>query len=346
MAQRSALPHFLTALYALLIVHASLQPFTGWLPPLPETPFYLWAPWPRFNVPDFVINFVAYMPLGLAATWMSGRDAMARTAVWRAIAGCALLSFAMESTQMYLPVRRASAVDLLANVLGASFGALAAAVVIGRPRWRQQLRQWREQAFIGGRLGDFGLTLLALWWVVHVNPAIVLFAATFQPDFAMATDTATTLLEGAQTALNFVGVLLFVALLLRRREYFGLTAICFIGASLALKAGAALLLLKPAAWDHWLRPGATIGIAVGALVLFVAVWLPRRPRMIVCAVALLSSLLAAVLMPDLLSAQSSIGRFHWHYGQLLNFNGLTRTVLLVWPLLAALHLLLLYGRRD
>jgi hypothetical protein len=31
---------------------------------------------------------------------------------------------------------------------------------------------------------------------------------------------------------------------------------------------------------------------------------------------------------------------------LLNFNGLTRTVLLVWPLLAALHLLLLYGQRE
>jgi hypothetical protein len=107
-----------------------------------------------------------------------------------------------------------------------------------------------------------------------------------------------------------------------------------------------MLLLKPAAWDHWLRPGAAIGVAVGALVLLVAVWLPRGPRVIVCAIALLSSLIAAVLMPDLLLAQPSLERFHWHYGHLLNFNGLTRTVLFVWPLLAALHLLLLYGRRD
>jgi len=345
-APRSALPHFMTALYALFIVHASLQPFSGWLPPPSGTPYFLWAPWPRFNLPDVLINVVAYMPLGLSATWMSGREATVTKAVLRAIVGCALLSLLMESTQMFLPMRRASTLDLVANSLGASLGALAAALVMSHPRWRQRLRSWRERAFIGGRLGDFGLTLLTLWWVVHVNPAIVLFAATFQPDHAMATDPAATMLEAAQTALNVVGVLLFVALLLRRREYFGIVAVCFIGLSLALKAGAAALLLKPAEWEHWLRPGAAIGVAVGALVLFVAVWLPRRPRMIVCAVALLSSLIAAVLMPDLLSAQTSIERFHWHYGHLLNFNGLTRTVLLVWPLLAALHLLLLYGRRE
>jgi VanZ family protein len=345
-ADRSALPHFLAALCALLIVHASLQPFTGWLPPFPGTPFWLWGPWPRFNLSDFVINVIAYMPLGLSATWMSGPKASVRKAVLRAIAACALLSLAMESAQMFLPVRRASPIDFLANALGATLGALAASVVMSRPRWRQRLRRWRESAFVGGRLGDFGLALLALWWVVHVNPAIALFAATFQPDYAVATDAAGVLLESAQTALNVVGVLLFVALLLRRREYFGIAALCFICASLVLKAGAAALLLKPAAWDHWLRPGPTIGVAVGALVLLVAVWLPRHPRMIVCAVALLSSLIAAVMMPDLLSAQPSLDRFHWHYGHLLNFNGLTRTVLLVWPLLAALHLLLLYGRRE
>ena len=344
--QRSALPHFVTALCTLLIIHASLQPFGGWLPLLPETPFFLWAPLPRFNLSDVVINIVAYMPLGFAATWLSGRDAPVRTAALRAIAGCALLSLAMEWAQMYLPMRRANIIDLVANVAGASAGALLGALILLRPRWRERLRSWRDQAFIRGRLGDFGLALLALWWVVHVNPAIVLFAATFQPDEAVATDTATVLLEAAQTALNFVGVLLFVALLLRRREYFGIVALAFIGASIALKAGAAALLLKPAAWDHWLRPGAAIGVAAGALVLLVAVWLPQRSRMIVCAVALLSSLLAAVLMPDLLIAEPSVERFHWHYGHLLNFNGLTRTVLLVWPLVAAFNLLLLYGKRE
>jgi VanZ family protein len=345
-AGRSSLPHFLTALYALLIVHASLQPFSGWLPPLPETPFFLWAPWPRFTAPDVVINVLAYLPLGFAAAWMGRRQDTVSHAAVRAVLACAALSFAMEWIQMYLPMRRASVLDFLANTAGATAGACAAAVIMRHPQWRWRIRHWRERVFIGGRLGDFGLTLLALWWVVHVNPAIVLFAATFQPDYAVPTDTATMLLEAAQTALNVVGVLLFVALMLRRREWFGWIAIAFISASVALKASAAALLLKPAAWDHWLRPGPAIGLAVGVLVLLVAVWLPRRPRMIVCAIALLSSLGVAVLMPDLLAAQPPLERFHWHYGHLLNFNGLTRTVLFGWPLLAALDLLLLYGRLD
>ena len=345
-APRSRLPHFLTALYALLIVHASLQPFTGWLAPAPGTPFFLWGPWPRFNPPDVLINLIAYMPLGLAATWTGGRQTPVGRAAIRAIAACALLSLAMETAQMFLPVRRASTIDLLTNVVGGAIGAGIAAFLMRRPDWRQALRRWREAMFLGGVLGDFGLTLVVIWWVMHVNPAIVLFAATFQPDAAVATDPATVLLEAAQTGLNFLGVLLFVALLMRRREHFGLVAIGFILATLALKMGASLVMLKPASYDHWLRPGAGIGLAGGALTLLAAVWLPQRLRIVVCAVALLSSPLAAVLMPDLLSAAPALSHFGWNYGHLLNFNGLTRTVLLVWPVLAALHLLLLFGRRN
>jgi hypothetical protein len=141
---------------------------------------------------------------------------------------------------------------------------------------------WREAAFLGGRLGDFGLTLLVVWWVMQVNPAIALFAATFQPDVAVATDHATVMLEAAQTGLNFLGVLLFVALLLRRREYFGVTAVLFIVAAIGgvqrqqpsapwgtgwrlARASA----LRRARWRCWLRFAAAAA------------------RMIVCAVALL-----------------------------------------------------------
>ena len=347
MAPRSALPHFLAALYALLIIHASLQPFTGWLPTPDDTPFFLFAlSWAyKFTMSDLLINAIAYVPLGFAATWMGGRDATVTRSAVRAVIGCTILSLVMEWAQMYLPLRRASIVDLAANVAGAMIGATIAASIMARVQWRRRLRRWRDDAFLGGRLGDFGLTLLVVWWVMHVNPAIVLFATTFQPDHAVPTDQATVMLEAAQTGLNFVGVLLFVALLLRRREYFGVVAALFIVTTLVLKASAAALLLKPAAWDHWLRPGPGIGIAAGALALLVAVWLPQRPRMVVCAVALLSSLIAAVLMPDLLLTRSSLAHFDWNYGHLLNFNGLTRTVLLVWPLLATIHLLLLFGRR-
>ena len=50
---RTRLPQYLAGLYGLMIVYASLEPFSGWMAPLPGTPFFLFAPWPpRFTRSD------------------------------------------------------------------------------------------------------------------------------------------------------------------------------------------------------------------------------------------------------------------------------------------------------
>ena len=103
-------------------------------------------------------------------------------------------------------------------------------------------------------------------------------------------------------------------------------------------------MLKPAVWDVWLRPGVGIGVAIGALILLCAVFLPRPAAVASCAVALLSSLLMPLLATDFGSAPVPLTLFNWRYGHLLNFNGLTHTVLLIWPLLAAIWLFALAGR--
>ena len=54
-----------------------------------------------------------------------------------------------------------------------------------------------------------------------------------------------------------------------------------------------------------------------------------------CAIALLASLLLPVLGVDLPSPRAPLTLFSLVYGHLLNFNGLTRRVLLAWPILAA-----------
>ena len=72
--------------------------------------------------------------------------------------------------------------------------------------------------------------------------------------------------------------------------------------------------------------------------------LPRPVMVAVCAIALLSSIGVPMLAPDLLAAGAPLTFFNWRYGQLLNYNGLTRSILLLWPLLAALWLLALAGR--
>jgi hypothetical protein len=137
---------------------------------------------------------------------------------------------------------------------------------------------------------------------------------------------------------------LFLALLLRRRGDFGIAVLILIAWPLALKGAAATLMLKSAAWESWLQPGVSLGVAAGAVALLAAVWLPRPARTTVCAVALLSSLVAPLIAPDLWHVRAPLALFGWRYGQLLNFNGLTHAVLIVWPLLASVYLLWLAGQ--
>src|SRR5512135_2173494 len=120
----SLLPHYLAGLYALAIAYASLQPFAPWLAPAPNTPFFLFAPFPpRYTRFDILVNVVAYAPFGFFVALMPRRrPPLGRFLV--ALAAATALSFAMETLQMLLPTRVASVVDLGANIAGAILGAL------------------------------------------------------------------------------------------------------------------------------------------------------------------------------------------------------------------------------
>jgi hypothetical protein len=210
----------------------------------------------------------------------------------------------------------------------------------------------RHRVFLPGRLGDFGLALLVLWLVAQINPGIPLFAVTFdaeQVSFATAAtspapDTALTLIEAAESAFQLLGVGLFLALLLRERRFIGGAVLLLVGVALLAKGISAILVLKPAVWVTWLKPGVSIGMTAGLLILFFVVFLPRPVQVATCAIALLASLLLPVVAVDLPSARAPLTLFNWRYGHLLNFNGLTQSVLLVWPLAAAAWLFVLAGR--
>jgi hypothetical protein len=157
-------------------------------------------------------------------------------------------------------------------------------------------------------------------------------------------DLAGTLLQAAQSAFNVIGVGLFLALLLRQRRDLGVAVLSLIGLALALKGIAAAVLLKSAAWESWFKPGVSLGVIAGAVVLMLAIWLPRPARTTLCAIALLSSLVAPLLAPDMWQARAPLALFHWPYGHLLNFNGLTHAVLVIWPVLVSAYLLWLAGQ--
>jgi VanZ family protein len=348
---RTLLPHALATLYALSIAYASLQPFGAWLQPEPGTPFFLFAPWPaRWLRYDILLNVVAYVPLGFFAALLPHRAVPTRRIAIGMACGLAL-SFAMETLQMFLPRRDASTVDLLSNTAGAFIGGALGGALTRADGVRTALANARTRLFLGGPLGDVGIALLVLWLAAQVNPGIPLFAVTFDPSperilAAAATppDSAALLIEAAESAFQLLGVGLFLALLLRERRFVAGGVLLLIGAALSLKGVAATVLIRPAIWDVWQRPGVLLGIAAGALLIPAAISLPRPVMVAACAVTLLSSLGVPMLAPDLLSAGAPLTFFNWRYGQLLNYNGLTRTILLVWPILAALWLLALAGR--
>src|SRR5581483_668607 len=51
--------------YLLVIVYASLQPFSGWRTPPEEIRHFITAPWPAYiTLQDVLLNIGAYVPLG------------------------------------------------------------------------------------------------------------------------------------------------------------------------------------------------------------------------------------------------------------------------------------------
>jgi VanZ family protein len=347
-APRSLLPHFLAALYGLAIAYASLQPFSPWIVPPPDVPFFLFAPWPpRWTRFDALANIAAYAPFGLFVALVPRRQRPAsRLAL--AIAAGAALSFALETLQMFVPPRDANTIDLIANTAGAAAGGALGVMLARSPAAKRSIGVWRNDWFLPGRTGDLGLALVVIWLAAQLNPGIPLFAMTFDPAPALgaaaATDGAATLVMAAHSALQLLGVGLFVALLLRDRRHIGGAVLLLVGAALLIKGVAAAMLLKPAAWETWLTPGVSVGVAAGALLLLATIWLPRPVQVALAAIALLSSLLTTLLAPDLLSARAPVALFSWSYGHLLNFNGLTRMVLLAWPVVASIFLFALAGR--
>jgi len=137
---------------------------------------------------------------------------------------------------------------------------------------------------------------------------------------------------------------LFVALLMRERRHVTGAVLLLIGAAAIIKGVAATMLLNPAAGEHWLTPGVALGVVAGLILLGLAIRLPRSVQVTLATIALLASLLTTVFAPDLVFARAPLGLFNGPYGHLLNFNGLTHTVLLVWPAAASTFLFALAGR--
>jgi len=344
----SPLPLYLAAAYTLLVIYASLHPFSGWRDTGASPADFLFAAWPRYwTVFDLFTNLLAYLPLGFI--WVP--TLQPRHGAWRAVVLASLLgaclSLSLETLQNFLPTRVASNVDLGCNGLGALLGALAGT------RWGTalldggRLHAWRMRLIGKGAMADAGLVLLGLWLLTQLNPEILLFGngdlrgllseAGLQAPLPYVAEQFPWV-EAGVTATNTLALGLLFGCLLRRDKYRYLLPPGLIVAALLVKS-CSLMLLKSTAGLSWATPGSLAGLAAGLLLWLAATSLPRPLRQALAALSLLLATALVNLAPEnpYLTAILQV----WQQGHFLNFNGLTRLTSSLWPFLVLPWLMLL-----
>lgn len=331
------LPRYLAASCALLIAYACLYPFTGWqasgLPLLD----YLDAPWPKYlRVEDMIVNVLGYIPFGFVLVAALPRRWHPLAAMLAATLLGSLFSFAIETTQNFLPTRVSSNLDIGCNALGTLIGALAGALV-GRRLFDSGhgIQYWRTRIIVPGRTGDVGLILLALWLLAQAMPDSALFSAgdlrrllslptpmPFQPRPFFT-------LEAAMVATGLFAIGLFARCMMRAARIWPVLALLVLG--IATKSVATTMFVSPGDAWLWLTPGTRNGLIAGAVLLLPALMLPRVLQHALAGMALLGTATLANLLPEnpyLAGAPRLVS------GTFENFHGLMRLLSGAWPFLA------------
>jgi len=345
----SPLARYLLLAYVLLVVYASLHPFSGWRDQGVSPFAFLAGARPRYLTAfDLATNLAAYVPLGffaLLALHPLLRGALAFAAA--GLAGCAL-SLLLEALQTYLPSRIPSNIDLATNGAGAFAGAgLALRYGVGL-LGSGRIYALRHRWFLSGAAYDLGLVLFALWLFTQLNPETLLFAngdlrellAHAPP--ALYPAEVFIQMEAAAAACNLVAVGLFLASLAQNGLPLRRLLLALLAAALSLKTLAVGLLLNAQNVFAWVTPGALAGVSCGAAVLMLAVALPRAARLALAGLLLMAATVLVNLTPENPYLANALQL--WPQGYFLNFNGVTHLVSLAWPFAALFYLMLLAPR--
>jgi len=338
----------LAAAYLLLVVYASLHPFSGWTDPGLSPLAWVGAAWPRYwTVFDLGANVLGYFPLGFLGVLALAPRVRGAAAVGTAFVAGTLLSAVLESLQTYLPSRVASNVDWASNSLGALAGALAGAASAALLLRRHGLQALRHRAFRSGSAIDFGLLLLGLWMFALLNPETLLFGNGDLRSLFQAADgehhpaEVFIRFEAAVAAANILAVGQLAAALVRPGQPVRLVLLLLLLAAFAVRAFAFAMLFSPQDFMLWVTPGALFGIGAGTLLAMLAVGLPAAVRLALAGLALMAATAIVNFAPGNPYLQSSLAA--WPQGQFLHFNGLTWLVSVLWPFAALAYVIWLAG---
>ena len=345
----STLARYLFLAYVLLVIYATLYPFSGWRDAGISAFAYLTAAKPKYLTGfDLAVNVLGYVPYGLLAVLALYPRFKGAWAFLAALASGAALALMLEAVQTFLPARFASNVDAACNLAGAALGALLGLRGAGWLFGNSLLLQLRTQHVLPGARADAGVVLLALWLATQLNPASLLFGAgdlrdLFRPPAGSAYEPDVFVsIEALTAASNLVAVGLTLSAILKPGGPLARAMLGLIGVGLVVKTAAFAILRQAYDVFHWLTPGALIGLAAGLPILLAAATLPRALRLSLAAVLLMGATVLVNLAPANPYFASTLAV--WAQGHFLNFNGLTRLLSVLWPFAALLYLMLAAAR--
>ncbi|HKI63060.1 MAG TPA: VanZ family protein [Burkholderiales bacterium] len=347
----SPLARFLFAVYVLLVVYASLYPFSGWRDQGLSAFAYLTASRPRYVTAfDVVANLVGYLPYGFLCVLALYPRLRGRYALAAAALSGAALSLVLEAAQSFLPARIPSNLDVACNLAGALAGAALGTRLSSWLLDRGPLKRLRALAFLPGHAADLGLVLLALWLFTQLNPATLLFGAGDLRDLLSAPGGGPhppalfISVEALTTAANLIAVAMLVSVIAVPGRPLRLMVVVLLACALVVRAIAFAVLMRAGHVFDWLTPGAAQGLAAGLLGALAALALPRTGRLVLAALLLMAATALVNLAPPNPYLAATLGE--WQPGHFLNFNGLTKLVNSAWPFAALAYLIWLAAGRT
>ena len=339
----SKLGIYLVLAYSLLIMYASLSPFSDWRMPTFNTSKF-WQPVPLQYVTfsDIFINVVAYFPYGFV--WFAALP-QRWSRITRAVFALAMavgFTCLMEGIQIFLPSRVSSPTDVVLNTVGALAGislAFRGFRVGGLYGHWQTLKKRIVQRYASyPDVADFGLTLLGLWFFSQLDPTIpllgnqinaidlkVILRETYRIEIINTLNTVSVL-------LSFLSIALLLRLILRTEKQVFIALGIIISSAFFIKLIAAWILLKPIVIFYWLNTEALVGMALGFLLFTLLCISPASAYGYILGISV-SALLAATLydtQPELSGVQLL---FKIHFGHLFTYQDLAHFVSQWWPIL-------------
>ena len=326
--------------WMLLLAYASLYPFFPLRAPPSDAVSGFFLATRQVIRSDVAFNIIAYLPLGTLGCLYFRGSGETPHAILKATFMGALFSFVMEATQLFIPNRVASVVDLGSNSLGTLLGALVFAdpvySLLTRP-----VGELRENLVVPGAWGDAGLVLLMLWALAQLNPALPFFGAG---DVGADVGTELAIVQSAAVALGICGFGLFVSVLVQGEQGSLRVTLLLLSLALWLKFVAGSIVLQPHFSQDWVSTGRIAGV-LGGLLLFVPLRkVPRAGRIYLSLVMILAGALFAKIFGAYSPVEELLRLFRWPHGQLGSFATLTRFLHELWPLAALVFLIALFIR--